>query len=126
VGIQTQVYATSVLTTLRKGLTKLETSGLRRWQHRAALQRQGVGRVRATDSVVVDTDSQGIGLQWSQTSNTDDFAKNLIRARCEGRCPGVGHQRVWGAGHLPYMPNRARRTALTASAGPLTSTRAAR
>jgi hypothetical protein len=31
-----------------------------------------------------------------------------------------------GAGHLPYMPNRARRTALTASAGPLTSTCAAR
>jgi class 3 adenylate cyclase len=27
---------------------------------------------------------------------------------------------------LPYMPNRARRTALTASAGPLTSTCAAR
>ena len=25
------------------------------------------------------------GVQWSETSNTDDFAKNLIRARCEGR-----------------------------------------
>ena len=30
------------------------------------------------------------------------------------------------AGHLSYMPNRARPTALTASAGPLTSTCAAR
>ena len=30
------------------------------------------------------------------------------------------------AGHLSYMPNRARPTALTASAGPLTTTRAAR
>ena len=46
------------------------------------------GHVPANDSVVVDTDSQGIGLQWSETSNTDDFAKNLIRARYEGRCPG--------------------------------------
>ena len=28
---------------------------------------------------------RGVGVQWSETSNTDDFAKNLIRARCEGR-----------------------------------------
>ena len=35
--------------------------------------------------VVVDTDSQGVGVQWSETSNSDDFSKNLIRARCEGR-----------------------------------------
>ena len=27
----------------------------------------------------------GIGVQWSESSNSDDFAKNLIRARCEGR-----------------------------------------
>ena len=27
----------------------------------------------------------GVGVQWSETSNADDFAKNLIRARCEGR-----------------------------------------
>ena len=45
----------------------------------------GVAHVLATDAVVVDTDSQGVGVQWSETSNTDDFAKNLIRARCEGR-----------------------------------------
>jgi hypothetical protein len=24
-------------------------------------------------------------VQWSEASNSDDFAKNLIRARCEGR-----------------------------------------
>ena len=45
----------------------------------------GVGHVLAADAVVVDTDTQGVGVQWSETSNTDDFAKNLIRARCEGR-----------------------------------------
>jgi len=45
----------------------------------------GVGHVLATDAVVLDTDTIGVGVQWSETSNTDDFAKNLIRARCEGR-----------------------------------------
>ena len=44
-----------------------------------------MGHVLATDAVVVDTDSQGVGVQWSETSNSDDCAKNLIRARCEGR-----------------------------------------
>jgi len=48
-------------------------------------QAAGVGHVLARDAVVVDTDSQGAGVQWSETSNTDDFSKNLIRARCEGR-----------------------------------------
>ena len=48
-------------------------------------QAAGVGHVLASDAVVVDTDTQGVGVQWSETSNTDDFAKNLIRARCEGR-----------------------------------------
>ena len=45
----------------------------------------GVGHVLAVDAVVVDTDTLGVGVQWSETSNRDDFAKNLIRARCEGR-----------------------------------------
>ena len=45
----------------------------------------GVGHVLATDAVVVDTDTIGVGVQWSETSNSDDFAKNLIRVRCEGR-----------------------------------------
>ena len=48
-------------------------------------QAAGVGHVLSADAIVVDTDTQGVGLQWSETSNTDDFAKNLIRARCEGR-----------------------------------------
>jgi hypothetical protein len=40
----------------------------------------GVGHVLATDAVVVDTDSLGVGVQWSENSNADDFSKNLIRA----------------------------------------------
>ncbi len=124
-GIQTQPYATSVLATLRKGLTKLETAGytagaivlhptdfegielalstVTAIEHLslpfdAATRRlfgvpivstvseaAGVGHVLASDAVVVDTDSQGVGVQWSETSNSDDFAKNLIRARFEGR-----------------------------------------
>ena len=24
-------------------------------------------------------------MQWSESSNADDFSKNLIHARCEGR-----------------------------------------
>jgi hypothetical protein len=41
--------------------------------------------VLATDAVVVDTGSQGIGVQRSENSNADDFSKNLIGAHCEGR-----------------------------------------
>ncbi|TXH22414.1 MAG: phage major capsid protein [Mycobacterium sp.] len=48
-------------------------------------QTAGIGHVLAQESVVVDTDSNGIGVQWSESSNADDFSKNLIRARCEGR-----------------------------------------
>lgn len=48
-------------------------------------QAAGTGHVIAADAVVLDTDSQGVGVQWSETSNADDFARNLIRARCEGR-----------------------------------------
>jgi hypothetical protein len=39
----------------------------------------------ATDADVVDTDTIGVGVQWSEASNSDDFAKNLIRARRLGR-----------------------------------------
>ena len=124
-GIQSQAYATSLLTTLRKGLTKLETAGYTPssvvlhptdWEGvELALcstnaiehlslpydpasrrlfgvpivatvnQAAGVGHVLAADAVVVDTDTRGVDVQWSETSNSDDFAKNLIRARCEGR-----------------------------------------
>ena len=44
-----------------------------------------MGHVLGAEAVVVDTDTIGVGVQWSETCNTDDFAKNLIRARCEGR-----------------------------------------
>ena len=46
---------------------------------------QAWGHVPARDAVVVDTDSLGVGVQWSENSNADDFSKNLIRARREGR-----------------------------------------
>ena len=48
-------------------------------------QAAGVGHVLARVAVVVDADTIGVGVQWSETSNADDFSKNLIRARCEGR-----------------------------------------
>jgi hypothetical protein len=35
--------------------------------------------------VVLDTSTEGVGVQWSENSNDTDFSKNLIRARCEGR-----------------------------------------
>jgi hypothetical protein len=47
-------------------------------------QAAGVGHVLARDAVVVDTDTIGVGVQWSETSSADDFSKNLIRALCEG------------------------------------------
>jgi hypothetical protein len=99
-----------VLTTLRKGLTKLETAGYADsaivlhptdWEgvelalsSTNAIEHQslpydpasrrlfgvpivatvseaaGVGHVLATDAVVVDTDTSGVGVQWSETSNT--------------------------------------------------------
>ena len=45
----------------------------------------GVGWTFATGAVALNVDSGGVNVQWSETSNADDFAKNLIRARCEGR-----------------------------------------
>ena len=45
----------------------------------------GVGHVLAADAVVLDVDSQGVQVQWSENSNAEDFARNLIRARVEGR-----------------------------------------
>jgi len=48
-------------------------------------QAAGVGHGLVLDAVALDADKLGVGVQWSETSNTDDFARNLIRARCEGR-----------------------------------------
>lgn len=124
-GKQTQAFSTSVLATLRKSLTKLETAG---WEPAALVLNPldwesvelalattnaveysglpydpatrrlfgvpvvlsnsataGTAHALANEAVMLGTDSHGISLQWSETSNADDFAHNLIRARCEGR-----------------------------------------
>ncbi|MFV8165802.1 hypothetical protein ACNQVK_27500 [Mycobacterium sp. 134] len=51
----------------------------------AVAQAAGVSHTVAKDAVALDTDHTGTGVQWSETSNADDFSKNLIRARREGR-----------------------------------------
>lgn len=124
-GIQAQAYSNSVLETLRKGITKIEASGLvagaialhpTDWETvelalsstnavehlslpydpatrrlfgvpiaTTTSQTAGTAHVLANDAVVLDVDTQGIDVQWSENSNSDDFSKNLIRARCEGR-----------------------------------------
>lgn len=48
-------------------------------------QTAGVSHTVAKGAVALDVDQQGTGVQWSETSNADDWSKNLIRARCEGR-----------------------------------------
>lgn len=47
-------------------------------------QAAGVGHTVAAGAVALDTGSEGTGVQWSE-SHADDFGKNLVRARCEGR-----------------------------------------
>lgn len=123
-GLQTVVYATSPLVTIRKSLTKLETAGYTPgyilldpvdWEAIELLlassgatdvqgipydpaarrlfgvpvvvsvaQAAGVGHTVAAGAVALDTGSEGTGVQWSE-SHADDFGKNLVRARCEGR-----------------------------------------
>ncbi len=48
-------------------------------------QTAGVAHTRVPDVVGLNTDSQGVQIAWSETSNADDWSKNLTRARCEGR-----------------------------------------
>src|SRR4029077_21208333 len=48
-------------------------------------QTAGVAHTLASDAVGLNTDSQGVQIAWSENSNADDWSKNLIRARCEGR-----------------------------------------
>ncbi len=48
-------------------------------------QAAGVAHALASGAVNLDSDTQGISVTWSETSNADDWSKNLIRARCEGR-----------------------------------------
>lgn len=46
---------------------------------------EGTAHLFATGAVALDTDTLGVQVQWSENSNADDFSRNLIRARCEGR-----------------------------------------
>ena len=48
-------------------------------------QTAGVAHTLAAGAVGLNTDSQGVQIAWSETSNADDWSKNMIRARCEGR-----------------------------------------
>lgn len=48
-------------------------------------QAAGVSHTVARDAVALDTDTTGTGVQWSEQSNAEDWSRNLIRARCEGR-----------------------------------------
>ena len=45
----------------------------------------GVAHTLVSGVVGLNTDSQGVQIAWSETSNADDWSKNLIRVRCEGR-----------------------------------------
>ncbi len=48
-------------------------------------QAAGVAHAVAIDAVALDTDTQGVQVQWSENATADSFAKNQIIARCEGR-----------------------------------------
>ena len=39
----------------------------------------------ASGAVGLNTDSQDVQIAWSEMSNADDWSKNLIRMRCQGR-----------------------------------------
>jgi HK97 family phage prohead protease/HK97 family phage major capsid protein len=122
-GIQTQVFATDILTSIRKGITKLESQGMSAdilivsatdWEAVELLAAtNGATDVRgvpidattrrlwgvqavvsnvlpAKTSVLLDQSSVSvdhdgaIDTKWSDAVS-DDFAKNLIRCRVEGR-----------------------------------------
>ena len=42
----------------------------------AVAQAAGVSHTVARDAVVLDTDTSETGVQWSETSNADDWSKN--------------------------------------------------
>jgi len=44
-----------------------------------------VSHVIANDAVALDTDTLGVGVQWSENSTAESFSRNQIQARCEGR-----------------------------------------
>ncbi len=124
-GIQSNSYSTSVLQTLHKSVTKLESNGYppatfvlhptdwettelavasvnaiehmslpfdpvarRLWGIPITVtnaQTAGVAHTLAQGAVGLNTDTQGVQIAWSETSNADDWSRNLIRARCAGR-----------------------------------------
>lgn len=47
-------------------------------------QAVGVSHTLAQDAVGLDTDGR-VEITWNESSNSDDWSKNLLRARCEGR-----------------------------------------
>jgi HK97 family phage prohead protease len=49
------------------------------------IQAADTAHTLATGSVGLDTDTSGVSVSWSENSNSDDWSKNLIRARVEGR-----------------------------------------
>ncbi|KSU59651.1 MULTISPECIES: phage major capsid protein [unclassified Gordonia (in: high G+C Gram-positive bacteria)] len=124
-GIQTQAFATDVLSSTRKAVTALETAGHTAsvfvvrpddWEaleiaaatSAGAIAYRGLpvdrvnqklwgvpvvvslalptktGLLFDTTALSVSTDSAGIELKWSENTG-DDFTKNQVRARCEGR-----------------------------------------
>ncbi|WP_176459984.1 phage major capsid protein [Rhodococcus sp. 14-2470-1b] len=123
-GVQSQAFASNLLTTARRAITKLEVIGKSPsvfvlsptdWEaleltaatddavdyrglpvDRAAQKLWGVpvslstalaakaGVLLDTSTLRVVTDTQGVEVKWSE-NYADDFAKNQLRARCEGR-----------------------------------------
>lgn len=51
----------------------------------ANVQAQNTAHVLSAGAAAVDTDTAGVIIQWSETSNATDFQENKVRARCEGR-----------------------------------------
>ena len=45
----------------------------------------GTAFTLAQGAVGLNVGSEGVAIAWSESSNSDDFSRNLIRARCEGR-----------------------------------------
>lgn len=48
-------------------------------------QTPGTAHVLGADAVVLDTDTQGVQLQWSENAGAETFARNQIVLRTEGR-----------------------------------------
>jgi hypothetical protein len=124
-GIQSQAFSTSVLQTLRKSVTWLESNGYppatfvlhpTDWETTElavasvnAIEHMSlpfdpiarglwgipitvtnaatanVAHTLAQGAVGLNTGPEGVQIAWSETSNADDWSRNLICARCEGR-----------------------------------------